>query len=174
MWCCCPIWARPPSRAASTWARRSSSTSRPSWTAIPRRTGSSWTGARPRSTPRTDRATSVPPDVPAGGTIRVAAQPHEARARRQGVEQQQLARKTVAEPDDLLHHLDRLPCAHDAGDGAQYPRFGAVGDALRRLRHEAAIAGKIRPRIWLECGELPLELAEGRGHQGLAQAHAGV
>ena len=31
-WCCCRIWARPRSRAASTWARRSSSTSRPSST----------------------------------------------------------------------------------------------------------------------------------------------
>jgi hypothetical protein len=37
-WCCCRIWARRRSRAASTWARRSSSTSRPSWTATSRRT----------------------------------------------------------------------------------------------------------------------------------------
>src|SRR5690349_22271511 len=36
--CCCPTWARPPSRAAWTWARRSSSTSRPSATAINRPT----------------------------------------------------------------------------------------------------------------------------------------
>ena len=31
--CCCRTWARRHSRGASTWARRSSSTSRPSWTA---------------------------------------------------------------------------------------------------------------------------------------------
>ena len=36
--CCCRTWARPRSKAASTWARRSSSTSRPSWTATSRRT----------------------------------------------------------------------------------------------------------------------------------------
>src|SRR5438309_295259 len=38
MWCCCPTWARPPSRAAWIWARRSSSTSRPSATATSRPT----------------------------------------------------------------------------------------------------------------------------------------
>ena len=37
-WCCCRIWARPPSKAASTWARRSSSTSAPGWTATGRPT----------------------------------------------------------------------------------------------------------------------------------------
>ena len=37
-WCCCRTWARPRSKAASTWARRSSSTSGPSWTATSRRT----------------------------------------------------------------------------------------------------------------------------------------
>ena len=37
---CCRIWARPRSRAASTWARRSSSTSRPSSTATRRPTAS--------------------------------------------------------------------------------------------------------------------------------------
>ena len=36
--CCCRIWARRRSKAASTWARRSSSTSRPSWTATGRPT----------------------------------------------------------------------------------------------------------------------------------------
>ena len=36
--CCCRTWARPRSRAASTWARRSSSTSRPSSTATSRPT----------------------------------------------------------------------------------------------------------------------------------------
>ena len=38
-WCCCRTWARPRSKAASTWARRSSSTSGPSSTATSRRTG---------------------------------------------------------------------------------------------------------------------------------------
>src|SRR3954452_6006700 len=38
MSCCCPIWGRPRSKGASTWARRSSSTSRPSSTATRRRT----------------------------------------------------------------------------------------------------------------------------------------
>src|SRR5271163_1316314 len=37
--CCCRISHRPRSRAASTWATRSSSISRPSWTATARRTG---------------------------------------------------------------------------------------------------------------------------------------
>jgi hypothetical protein len=41
-WCCCRTWARPPSRAGSTWARRSSSTSRPSPTATARPTA--WKG----------------------------------------------------------------------------------------------------------------------------------
>ena len=36
--CCCRTWARPRSKAASTWARRSSSTSRPSPTATSRPT----------------------------------------------------------------------------------------------------------------------------------------
>ena len=36
--CCCRTWARPPSKAASTWARRSSSTSRPGSTATSRPT----------------------------------------------------------------------------------------------------------------------------------------
>ena len=36
--CCCRTWDRPRSRAASTWARRSSSTSRPGSTATSRRT----------------------------------------------------------------------------------------------------------------------------------------
>src|SRR4051812_4131778 len=37
MSCCCPIWGRPRSKGASTWARRSSSTSRPSSTVTRRR-----------------------------------------------------------------------------------------------------------------------------------------
>src|SRR3546814_425020 len=40
-WCCCRTWARPPSRAASPWARRSSSRSKPSSTAT-RRPTASW------------------------------------------------------------------------------------------------------------------------------------
>ncbi len=39
MWCCCRIWVRPPSKAAPKRAKKSSSTSVPSWTDTGRRTG---------------------------------------------------------------------------------------------------------------------------------------
>src|SRR5260370_24736710 len=52
MSCCCRIWVRRRSTAASTWARRSSSTSRPSPTAIDLPTGCS-KGCFSRPSPET-------------------------------------------------------------------------------------------------------------------------
>src|SRR5215472_15022966 len=100
----------------------------------------------------------------AGRALDILADLDRVKAGAQRVVDQQGAVETVAEPQQLLEHLDRLQSAEDTGDGAEDAGGLAAGYQVgrRRLAKEAPVARVACAEIGPEGRDLALE----RGQSG--------
>src|SRR6266446_9426131 len=110
----------------------------------------------------------------AGRTCRVLADADRMKAGAQRIVEQQGAVEAVAEPQELLQHLDCLQGAEDAGDGTQDAGGLAARYEIgrRRLAEEAAVAGVTRAEIGPEGRDLALEGRQGCRDERLFEAEA--